>query len=556
VWSLRASDEAIREHSESGVWRVWTPVDDLRRWARERPDAPALVAHRAAHPTTRLSYREYEDWAGRFAGAFAELGVGSGDVVSVQLPNWWQVMPLAVACWRMGAVWAPIMTTIRGRELERMLARLRTQVFVTTDSWDGHEHAATVAEMAQRLPELAHRVVLGDVVTDGEIDFVRFFQETDRAVPSAEAADPDRVGLALFTSGSTGEPKAVLRTLNNQFAQMAPGVPELGAGDTAPRTHTPQSAMHSAGTNSYLVALWRGGTALVTDRWDPAVTAGLLARERIEYLWLVPSFLTELLAALRADGSPRLPALREVTAVGAAVSARLVADTAEVLGMPLRTVWGSTEGGGTGTGPDDPDDWAAHSIGRPGPNTEIELRPVVLGETVDEKNPGQVFIRGASVCLATIGRDSGELRVLAKHDDGWYDIGDLAVCDGRGGYRLVGRVADRIGDGFMIPVPDVEDALRAHPDIVDVAVVGHRGGLEGCAVLVATAPVTVRDVRDYLGGLGMTEWYWPTRVERVSALPRNGMGKVEKAQLRARLDEALEDRVATHGQFRDQSKAE
>jgi non-ribosomal peptide synthetase component E (peptide arylation enzyme) len=84
----------------------------------------------------------------------------------------------------------------------------------------------------------------------------------------------------------------------------------------------------------------------------------------------------------------------------------------------------------------------------------------------------------------------------------------------------------------------------------------HPSGLEGCAVLVATAPVTVRDVRDYLGGLGMTEWYWPTRVERVSALPRNGMGKVEKAQLRARLDEALEDRVATHGQFRDQSKAE
>ena len=105
--------------------------------------------------------------------------------------------------------------------------------------------------------------------------------------------------------------------------------------------------------------------------------------------------------------------------------------------------------------------------------------------------------------------------------------------DGRGGYRLVGRVSDRIGGAFMILVADVEDALRAQPDITDVAVVGWRDNLEGCAVLVSTVPVTLDDVRSYLSGLGMTEWYRPTRVERVEALPRNHMGKVERAQLRA-----------------------
>jgi cyclohexanecarboxylate-CoA ligase len=123
--------------------------------------------------------------------------------------------------------------------------------------------------------------------------------------------------------------------------------------------------------------------------------------------------------------------------------------------------------------------------------------------------------------------------LLAEHDDGWYDTGDLAVPDGRGGYRMAGRVADRIGGAFMIPVADVEDALRAHPDITDVAVVGHRDNLEGCAVLVSAVPMTLDDVRSYLSGLGMTEWYWPTRVERIETLPRNHMGKVEKARMRA-----------------------
>jgi cyclohexanecarboxylate-CoA ligase len=81
------------------------------------------------------------------------------------------------------------------------------------------------------------------------------------------------------------------------------------------------------------------------------------------------------------------------------------------------------------------------------------------------------MIRGASVCLGTMGRDSGTLQVLAEHNEGWYDTGDLTVPDGRGGYRLAGRASDRIGGAFMIPVADVEDTLRAHPDITDVAVV-------------------------------------------------------------------------------------
>jgi cyclohexanecarboxylate-CoA ligase len=134
-------------------------------------------------------------------------------------------------------------------------------------------------------------------------------------------------------------------------------------------------------------------------------------------------------------------------------------------------------------------------------------------------------------------RDTGGITVIAEHDDGWYDTGDLVIPDGRGGIRVIGRASDRIGGMFMIPVSDVEDQLREHPDIADVALVGYpdgHGGELACAVIVAAGspPITLHELRDYLLDQGMTDWHLPSRLAHVSSLPRNNMGKVRKELLR------------------------
>ena len=85
------------------------------------------------------------------------------------------------------------------------------------------------------------------------------------------------------------------------------------------------------------------------------------------------------------------------------------------------------------------------------------------GEALSKDRPGRLFVRGSGVCLATVGPDPGALSVIAEHDEGWYDTGDLAVPDGRGGIRLMGRADDRIGGVFMIPVNDVESELLKNP---------------------------------------------------------------------------------------------
>lgn len=527
--SLHASDELVGKYRASGAWRSGTVVEDIEHWAVREPERSAIIAHRVDAGTVTLSYGELARWVNSFAGALAELGVGAGDVVAIQLPNWWQAPVLSVACWRLGAVVAPIMTTLRAREVERMLSRLEARVFITVDRWEGYEHAATASKFATRVPTLRHRVVLGQRVEAGEVDFVQFFQQAEHPVPPVEKVDPDRVAAVWFTSGTSGEPKAVLHTLDTTWALARSAFGHIIRAGT--RVFTPQSAMHvvfgalSVGTFS------QGETVVMLDRWDPRTAADLLNDAHVTEMFVVPLYLEELLAELR--DRPHNPVeLRSIVAGGVLVSPTLVTETAKVLGLQLWAVWAMTEAGALRTDASDPPDWAGHSVGRPAPDTEIELRPVNSGVPVSEDNPGQLFIRGPGVCLATMGRDSGAMTVLAEHD-GWYDTGDLAAPDGRGGYRLVGRAADRIGGAFMIPVADVEEALRAHPDIVHVAIVAYGDGTEGCAVVISRRPLSLQDVHDYLRGLDMTEWYWPTRIERVPELPRNALGKVEKARLRA-----------------------
>jgi cyclohexanecarboxylate-CoA ligase len=141
--------------------------------------------------------------------------------------------------------------------------------------------------------------------------------------------------------------------------------------------------------------------------------------------------------------------------------------------------------------------------------------------------------------LATVDWDSGEPRVTAEHDDGWFETGDLAVPDGRGGIQLMGRSADRISsvDADMIPVADVENQLRDHPKIADVALVSYlddEGRELPCAVVTfaTDTPVSLDELRSWLIAQGMTEWYLPTRLEHLPTLPRNEIGKVRKELLR------------------------
>lgn len=531
---VRPTAEQARRYRKLGVWRDETPAADLRWWARETPDAVAITAYRSGSGVRRFTYREYLGQVESFAVALRGLGVRPGEVVAVQLPNWWEVNALVVACARLGAIVAPIGTPIRNRELGLMLARLGAVACVTVDQWDGFDHSAALAEMAPRLPALRHRIVLGERINTDEVDLTRIAEEArsaaDRLDESAE--DPDRVSVVMFTSGTSGVPKAALHTFNTFHAGCSTRATDTGF-TSADVVFTPNALTHAVGqTFVNLLPLYVGGQGLVSDTADPDIVVDLMTRYEVTSLLGAPVFLASIAeAAGRRSQQPA--ALKRVVAGASVIPAELVDLVADRFGLALLAGWGMTEVVGTTlTSPTDPPDWAVHSVGRPNDALETDLRGDA-GEEISAERPARLFVRGGSVCLATMGRDDGEPQVLADHDDGWYDTGDLAVPDGRGGIKLAGRAADRIGGVLMIPVADVEDALRTHPDVTDVALVGYGDNQEhACAVVVASAPVTLEDLRSFLTGIGMTGWYQPTWLEIVPALPRNATGKVRKELLR------------------------
>jgi cyclohexanecarboxylate-CoA ligase len=504
-----------------------------------------------------MTYREYADQVERVTAVLAGLGVGAGDVVAVQLPSWWQLNAVVLACARLGAVVAPLVTMVRARELELMLARLEPAAYVTTEVWDGHEHSAALAAIADRLPGLKHRIIVGGRAAPGEIDLAARAAQvpTEKLLTGDSAEDPDRVSVVLFTSGTTGAPKAVLHSFNTFYAACKSLADRRGL-SSADVQFTPHALAHVVGeVFGNMLPLYLGGQALIADTWNPDSALDLLTDYEATALMGAPVFLE---AAVEAAGRRGLrpPRLREVMAGATTVPSSLVQTVKANLDITVQGIWGMTEvPGATLTSPrEDPPDWAVRSIGRPHTALEIDLRPdentvrdVPDGNIdgdgdVSARIPARMLVRGASVCLATMGRDGGEVHVVADHDDGWYDTGDLAVPDGRGGVRLIGRAADRIGGILMIPAADVEDALRQHPDILDAALVGY--GPENqlaCAVLVSPAHLTLEQVRGYLDSINMTGWYQPQRVEHLDQLPRNHTGKVDKHHLRVwlrTLDEA------------------
>jgi AMP-binding enzyme len=213
---VRPSASLARRYRDLGLWRDVTPAADLRFWARETPDAVAITAHVAGAEIVRMTYRDYADQVERVATVLAGLGVGPGDVVALQLPNWWQVNAVVLACARLGAVVAPVVTTVRARELELMLSRLQPVACVTTEVWDGYKHSAALATIAARVPSLRHRLIVGGRTEPGEIDLTRASElvTPGEFIAGDAAEEPDRVSIVLFTSGTTGSPRAVLHSFD------------------------------------------------------------------------------------------------------------------------------------------------------------------------------------------------------------------------------------------------------------------------------------------------------------------------------------------------------
>ncbi|WP_324606288.1 AMP-binding protein [Streptomyces globisporus] len=538
----REAREAL--YYQRGWWREETFLDDLRRQARLRPHKLAVAARRIKEARTdTLDYIELRQLTDRFAGGLVELGVEPGDFVAVQLPNRWEMVPLLYACLRVGAVICPIDPTTPEEPLRHRLGLTEARVIVTMSDWEGNPIGETANRLRQELPGLEHVVIVDGDTPDGCLDFRRHFIDTVwedvHSDLSGRERGPDDPFVVLFTSGTTGESKGVLHSQNTVHSAIRGYVDtflldeHLVAAVTTPLVH------YSGFGQGILASVMLGGTIAFQDRRKNDALLDLVQKYGATLLYGPPPTLFDIAQSQRDD--PRdVHTLRHVVTGSAQVLQPLVDDLREMLGARTYSLWGMSENGPvTITKLDYNQDWAAHSNGRPIDAMEIRIDKCI---NPTERAPvGRLRVRGASQALGYYRRDA-EYDALIM-DDGWFDTGDVARDDGRGGIRILCRASDAIKrDGMVVPLAEIESTINRHPKVVETTLLGPAGRVEDpiLAVVVPSGDehLTLEELRAYLRETELDERFLPDRLEIIDALPKTLTGKVRKKVLRELYGEA------------------
>ncbi len=449
-----------------------------------------------------ISYRDVGDAVASAAGNLRDTGVSPGDRVALADRCGLFAVAGVLGAARIGAAAAPMSPALTSGEIAALVAVAGCgPVGIAGD------------EAREAMTEALDRAPLGE----SELLSSAAFSERP-----AIAVEDDDVSLVLFTGGTTGLPKPIPikhATLEARVRGFAPP-PDPGVPPVVTLVCVP--FQHVAGLVGILVGLAGGSTMVVQRRFDAGEWIRLVAEHRVERTFLVPTMLHRILEHPSFDAAD-LSSLAMITYGAAPASPELIERAVAALPhVGLVNVFGQTEtlGAVTMLGPDDHRAGHAGSIGMPLPGVEIRIVDPDSGTDGDE----------------------GELWVHASHtvEEGWVCTGDLVRRDLDGRLSAAGRLSDLINrGGEKISPAEVEEALRSHPSVIDVAVAGFADVVMGervGAVVVAMGSVEAGELkawcRERLAG-----YKAPERFRFVREIPRTEVGKVSRLAVRALLEE-------------------
>lgn len=477
-------------------------TDLLTATARRHGDRPALV-----DGDRRLTWAELDAAVDAAAQGFSAAGLVPGYRVVLMLANGVGFVTSYLGCLRAGLVAVPLNTGLTAHEVAGVLKHSGARLVVT----DG-EHAAKVRDSGVR-------VVRPD--------------ELSGEAPIVPQADPEALAVLLYTSGTSGDPRAAMLThralLANVEHLVALGEHRMGPDDVVLGV---LPFFHAFGLNAVLGWACASGAALVLQsRFNSAETLELVRREGVTRLPLAPPALVALLAA--PDLRNALAKVK-VVLTGASSLDRSIADRFEnETGLFVHQGYGLTEaapGVTTTLGEGDP---TPGSVGRPLPGVEVRIADE-HGEDVEGDDPGEVLIRGANLFSGYWPDGAG-----GPDEDGWYRTGDVGFLDPSGDLFLVDRLRELIiVSGFNVFPVEVEEVLVSAPGVREAAVIGIPSDETGEAVKAFVVPAVgaVVDKAEVLAfaATRLAKFKCPVELEIVDHLPHSVTGKVAKGQLRAK----------------------
>ena len=462
------------------------------------PEQLALVA--LGRDGSRREWRmgELARWARTLAAHLDERGVRRGDVVLTLLGNQPEWVITMVACFRQGHVVLPCTEQLRAKDL-----RLRLEA----------------AQPALVVADERNAAVLAAAGWSGPTIWAPWGEWPARDAPPAARLAPADPCLITFTSGTAGEPKAVLHGQRYLAGQRLQAEHWLDARPGDLVWCTAAAGWSKSARNAFIAPWLRGASALLHDaRFDPHERLELLARERVSVLCMAP---TEYRVIAKRAAPHAAPGLRGLVAAGEALDPSVLGAWHDATGLWIRDGYGQSETGQL-TGMPLGERARPGSMGRPLPGVRLD---VLDGELVLDPATDPTFFVGY---------------VGEPPPAGPWRTGDRVHADEDGFLHFEGRADDVIiSAGYRIGPFEVESALAAHPAVAEAAVVAapdeERGSVVRAVVVLrdgyAGSSALARELQEHVKH-ETAPYKYPRIVDFAAELPRTASGKIRRAALR------------------------
>ena len=490
----------------------------------ERAPAGALALLELSRTGARRewSFGEVADASARLAGTLRERGVGRGDVVMTLIGNRPEWVLSMLACFRIGAVVLPCTEQLRAKDLALRIAVARPTLIVAD------ERNRTELERASGAGEHDCEVLL---VPDEALFAAQ-------PAPSVALAAHEPC-LITFTSGTAGEPKAVVHAQRYLAGQRLQAEHWLAARAGELVWCTAASGWSKSARNVFIAPWLSGAAALLHDaRFEPHERLELLERERVGVLCMAP---TEYRVIAKRASLRGLPHLRAMVAAGEALNPEVLRAWEEVTQLQIRDGYGQTETGQMTATP--PHERARPgSMGRALPGVELSIEDGELFAVPASVPTFFLGYLGEQVGCEPLGRGRGtRWQVKDRSLGGRWATGDRVSRDEQGWLYFEGRGDDVIvSAGYRIGPFEVESALVAHPAVAEAAAVAapdeERGAVVRAVVVLAEpgrAPTAelVRELQEHVKR-ETAPYKYPRIIDFAAELPKTASGKIKRAELR------------------------
>lgn len=491
--------------------------------ASSDPQKPAMI-----HGTTgeTRTFAEYEARANQLAHLCRDMGLGQHDHIAQLMGNSLEFAEIGGAAVRAGLYYTSISAYLSADEVAYIVADSQSRLLVAS---------AGLGDVIERLPAMCPGVERF-LLVGGSADGWESYEEAIARYPGTPIAGEKLGGVMLYSSGTTGRPKGIIRALPDQKPDAPQIMVEMsyrlfGFHDDMVYL-SPAPLYHSAPQVALNALLRKGMTNIIMERFDAEEFLRLVEKHRVTHTQVVPTMLIRLLKlpeAVRAKYD--VSSLQSIVHAGAPCPVAIKEQAMAWLGPIISEYYGATEGYGLTWC--SPQDWIAHkgSVGKPIMGS-FEVRDEA-GNPCAAGVAGQVWIGGASDFEYF--NDEGKTKA-GRDDRGFSTVGDIGYIDEDGFLYLTDRATNMIISGGVNIYPqEVENILAAHPLISDVAVLGvphDEFGEEVRAFVQLEDPAKASD--DLAGQIieycrsRLAHFKCPKSVKFVSALPRTETGKLLK----------------------------